>query len=239
LSFRADPWNISAVTDDDRILDGVRQHLRTEFNGAIRRPSMYGGEIAIRIYLRALDVAHGHDRASAEIKDLQPRGAFTSLGVPGAFAQIWPGLKRPYPRVTADTSDMAPSVYAEIGRHHGWLDLDRTLTPAEYGQLRRAAAPWCREDRTATDVLDTFGQPSIRIGSTGARWPKTFLYATAQPSEPCVSFHLWNGSAGSTPGAATAYPEPMLLAVRTEGGPFQDSFTHTPIGQALTMNLER
>jgi hypothetical protein len=224
------------VTDDERILDGVRRHLRTEFNGAIRRPGMYGGEIAIMIYLGALDVAHGYDRASAEIKDLQSRGAFTSLGVPGAFAAIWPGLKRPYPRVTAKTDHMAASVYAEIGRHNGWLDLDRTLAPVEYGQLRRAAAHLCREDRTATDVLDTFGQPSVRIGGTGASWPATFLYATGQLSYPCVSFHLWNGSASSTPGASTVYPEPMLLAARTEGGPFQDSFTHTPIGQALTVN---
>ncbi len=46
-------------------LDGVRAYLRSQFNGAVRRPGMYGGVIALHLYVdestrtvHVLDIDH-------------------------------------------------------------------------------------------------------------------------------------------------------------------------------------
>ena len=73
-------------------LETVRVYLREQYNSAVRRPGMFGGEIALQLYLGALDAAYGHRRAGAAIDCLQERGALNSLGVLGPFAAFWPGL---------------------------------------------------------------------------------------------------------------------------------------------------
>ena len=44
---------------------------------------MNGGEDTLMLLLEALEVAFGHDRASAEIDRLRSRGAWTSTGAAG------------------------------------------------------------------------------------------------------------------------------------------------------------
>ena len=211
-------------------LASVRAYLRGEFNRAVRWPGMYGGEMALVLYLGALEAAYGARHATGTRASLEQRGAFTSLGVGGAFRQFWPGLESSL-AVHAGISEMMASVYAETGRQQGWLDLDRALTRAEFDELTSAVPGWCQQDRTLTEVLAAFGPPSVR-GSSNARWPTTILYATDQPADPCLSFHLWNSFTSADGPSATEYPEPMLLAARREGGQFTRSFTLTPLGHA-------
>lgn len=64
----------SELSADAVALQNVRAYLRDEFNRAIRFPDMYGGETAANRYLYALEVAHGHDRAAAEMHGLRARG---------------------------------------------------------------------------------------------------------------------------------------------------------------------
>jgi hypothetical protein len=215
-------------------LASVRDYLRGQFNAAVRKPGMYGGEIALELYLDALAVACGGQRAYDTNAALQRRGAFNSLGVGGAFRQFWPGLESSHPAaVNAGVDGMAASVYAEIGRQRQWLDLDRALTGEDFADLISALPGWCRQDRTVSDVLAAFGPPSVSGGSN-TRYPTTLLYATARPADPCISFHLWNSFAKDGR-SATEYPEPMLLAARREGGPFAASFTLTPLGRDRTI----
>lgn len=222
------------LSADAVTLENVRAYLRDEFNRAIRFPDMYGGETAANLYLYALEVAHGHDRAAAEMHGLRARGAFNASGVPGAFQAVFPGLIASRPvALKAGIDDMTTSVYAEIGHHLNWLDLDRTLSSSEQETIEQSIRDWCALDRTASQVAQTFGRPSVHIGGSNRCWPETVLYAAAGPDGPCVSFHLWNSFTGTSPGASTEYPEPMLLAARTDGKPFQDSFIFTPIGQKL------
>jgi hypothetical protein len=177
------------VEDHDPVgptLDTVRAYLREQYNGAVRRPGMYGGEIALRLYLDALGAAYGHQRAAEAIEALQDRGAFNALGVLGPCAAFWPGLVLP-DRVAsrAHLDDMVASVYGEIGRQQGWLDLDRPLTSGEHRAMTRSIKTWCTHDRTHSEVLESFGPPSVRCGGVGSKWPKTLLYATEQLEDPC------------------------------------------------------
>jgi hypothetical protein len=226
------------LTTDSVTLAAVRAHLRASFNEAVRRPGMFGGEMAIRLYLDALDVAHGHERASAEIEQLRPRGAFSSVGVPGAFWRVLPGLEASHrAALNVSLDDMAASVYAEIGHHQGWLDLDRTLTDREMAAIEaKIRDGWCDADRTATQVSEAFGPASVHIGGSGRAWPRTLVYSAGGP---CLSLHLWNSFTDSGPHEdRTEYPEPMLIAVRREGQPFADTFVFTPVGQGLRLGEE-
>ncbi|GLW20537.1 hypothetical protein Mame01_05800 [Microbispora amethystogenes] len=47
-------------------LETVRAYLLAQANSALRRPSMHGGEIAVRLYLDAVAVACGTDRGGQE-----------------------------------------------------------------------------------------------------------------------------------------------------------------------------
>jgi hypothetical protein len=210
-------------------LETVRAYLRDQYNSAVRRPGMFGGEMALRLYIDALEAAYGHRYASDSIDSLQERGAFNALGVLGPFTAFWPGLTpsdRPTSRCHLD--DMVASVYAEVGHQQGWLDLDRPLTSQEHDEITRSIKTWCKQDRTSSEVLGSFGPPSVLCGGSGSKWPKTLVYATDHPDDPCISFHLWNSF---TDHQATEYPEPVVIAARREGGKFTTSFVLTPIGR--------
>jgi hypothetical protein len=227
------------MTTDSVTLAAVRAHLRASFNEAVRRPGMFGGEMTLRLYLDALDVAHGHERASAEIVGLRARGAFSPLGVPGAFRTVLPGLEASRPAaLNAGLDHLMASVYAEIGHHQGWLELDRTLTDRELATIEEKIRDgWCATDRTATQVTEAFGPPSVLIGGTGPAWPRTLVYSAAGS---CLSFHLWNSFTAIGPrDDRTEYPEPMLIAVRREGQPFAHTFLFTPIGEGLRSEKRR
>jgi hypothetical protein len=216
--------------------DEIRAYLRRMFNNALRSPGMHGGERALRLYLDALAFAYGHQDTSREIETLRKFGAFSSTGVQGAFAALLPGLEQSHPASLAGGLDtMAASVYAEIGRRQGWTDLDRELTPDEHATMSNVVSTWCLRDRSMSDLLAAFGSPSLLSGGTNPRYPKTLIYAGTAPEAPCLSFHVWNSFEGMYP--QTRYPEPMLLAVRREGGSFAGSFTFAPLGQRARRGL--
>ncbi|MER5327107.1 hypothetical protein ABT003_48240, partial [Streptosporangium roseum] len=87
------------------------------------------------------------------------------------------------------------------------------------------------QDRVLSEVLETFGPPSVLFGGNNPLYGKTLGYLTEQAKEPMLFFHLWNGT---DPGAESTWPpiygEPVLLAVRYGTGPFRDTFTFTPEG---------
>jgi hypothetical protein len=201
-------------------VEDMREYLLAELNSSLRRPEMYGGQVSHETYLDALGFLDSIPRfMHDEIGSLRSRGAFHSTGVRGAFEDIW----------GTAIEDMIASVYAEISRRHHWLRLDRTLSQDEYHEMLRIGRYWCEQDRNLSEVIEVFGSPSIRFGGSNPRFPKTLAYMTEQSEEPALSFHFWNRR---DPGRKEAdYVEPMLLAVRREGGRFADSFSFTPIGR--------
>jgi hypothetical protein len=214
----------------------IRAYLRRMFNNALRKPDMHGGEMALRLYLDALAFANGQPDTSRDIETLRKCGAFSSTGVQGAFRALLPGLESSH-KASLDTGldTMAASVYAEIGRRQGWTELDRALTPEEHAAMSQALGDWCTLDRSMSDLLEAFGSPSLLSGGSNPRYPKTLIYAGTSPEAPCLSFHVWNSFEGMYP--RTRYPEPMLLAVRREGGTFAGSFTFAPLGQQARRGL--
>ncbi|MFB4307324.1 hypothetical protein [Actinomadura sp. GTD37] len=198
----------------------IRDYLVDQLNLALRRPGMYGGETAIRMVLDHLEYAVRRDGAGLP-RWLEEHGAWTSRGVTGAFALVIPGHYE---------SGVA-SVYAEYARAQGWLKIDRTLTAAEYSSLAIEHRRWTAHDRSLSDVLETFGPPSIHLGGTNPLYGKTLSYTSGSPTDPMISFHLWNGT---EPDAESSWPplyrEPVLLAVRSSGQAFETSLAFTPEG---------
>ncbi|MDP9869846.1 MULTISPECIES: hypothetical protein [Streptosporangium] len=183
---------------------------------------MFGGEIALRLLLDHLAYAeHDEEAWAQELRVLESRGAFNSLGVTGAFKTVVPG----------DHEYGVASIYAEFARDRGWLDLDRTLTAEEYASIRQDVNAWAAQDRTLTEVHEAFGPPSVLFGGSNPLYGKTLAYTTERVTEPMICFHLWNGT---DPGTRSSWPpahnEPILLAVRCGRGPFKDTFTFTPQG---------
>ncbi len=207
------------------ILGEARQHHLSQVNGVMRRPGMYGrDEMAERLLLGAMAALDGSlARWRAECEGLRERGAFTATGVWGAYSNILP----------ADAlRDAVASVYAEIAHRLDWLQLDRALSTAEFRQLSTQIDEFVASDRTLSEVVETFGPPSVWIGGTNTFCPKTLAYTTVDPGDSLVCFHLWNVFANTAPGSSPrgVHPEPVVLAVRHRPGPFANSFSFTPEG---------
>jgi hypothetical protein len=186
---------------------------------------MYGrDEMAERLLLEAMAAVDGSlERWWAECDGLRDRDAFASTGVMGAYSNVLP----------ADAlRDATASVYAEIAHRLGWLELERALSEAEFQQLRRDVGDWVTQDRTLSEVIETFGPPSLWIGGTNPFFAKTLAYTTADPAQNLICFHLWNAFANIPAGIELqgVHPEPVVLAVRHRPGSFPDSFSFTPEG---------
>ncbi|MGH3297578.1 MAG: hypothetical protein ACRDP7_37865 [Trebonia sp.] len=202
----------------------IRDYLLRQLNSALRRPEMFGGEIALRLYCDAIAFADRGDQAWAEdLSALRSREAFTSTGVTGAVERVL-GHK---------AADVMASVYAEIARQHAWLTVDNDLPEADFHRIGNRLPAWCAQDRSHSEVVAEFGEPSMLIGGSNPRYPKTLAYATARTASPLIFFHLWNGT---QPGASSTWPrehpEPILLAARCGGVRFADGFIFTPAGSA-------
>ena len=109
----------------------LRAYLLTQFNQALRRLGMYGGEDALRLLADALAFADARQPEwNATVAALQTQGAANSAGVRGAFQRVWGDHG-------ASPSDAVASVYAEVALPQGWVTLDRTLDQREYDDLDR------------------------------------------------------------------------------------------------------
>ncbi|WP_435209168.1 DUF7710 domain-containing protein [Micromonospora sp. bgisy143] len=163
------------------------------------------------------------ERWHTELDELRARDAFTPTGVTGAYGHLLP----------ADAlREATASVYAEIAHRLGWLELDRALSEAEFQQLSVAIGDWVTRDRTLSDVIDTFGPPSLWIGGRNRSYPKTLAYTTAEPDRRLICFHLWNAvtDAGPERELRDVRIEPVVLAVRHRSDAFPASFSFTPEG---------
>ncbi|MEU5989250.1 hypothetical protein ABZ806_09750 [Spirillospora sp. NPDC047418] len=203
-----------------RLAVEIRDYLVDQLNLTLRRPGMYGGETAIRLVLDHLEYAERRDGAGLP-RLLEERGAWTSRGVTGAFALV----------ILGHYESGVASVYAEYARAQGWLKIDRVLTAAEYSSIATEHRRWTAQDRSLSDVLDAFGPPSIRFGGTNPLYGRTLSYTSGSPTDPMISFHLWNGT---EPDAESSWPplyrEPVLLAVRSSSQTFETSLAFTPEG---------
>ncbi|MEU8399607.1 hypothetical protein AB0C28_30865 [Nonomuraea sp. NPDC048892] len=200
----------------------IRAYLKDQLNQALRRPGMYGDEIALRLLFDHLAYAEHQDEEFAQaLRTLTSRGAFNGGGVTGAISTVLPD----------SSGHGVASIYAELAHDREWLQADRTLTPDEYADMRRTLVGWAAHDRTFTDVRELFGPPSLLIGGTNPYFGKTLAYLTSHAAAPIVFFHFWNGSDSQAEKTRPPiYDEPVLLAVRAGRGAFKDTFTFTPEG---------
>ncbi|MEV4482660.1 hypothetical protein [Micromonospora coxensis] len=194
----------------------MHAYLRARANDCLRRPGMYGGEVAHHLLFDALAFADGQqERWRVAHGGLRERGRSGSTGVGAVFLRLLPGEMR--------HDDAVASVYAELAHEFRWLDTDRVLNDDEYLDLVAALPSWVAEDRTASDVRDRFGPPSCLLGGNNPRCPKTLLYV-ASGADQVACFHLWNDW------SASAGEEPLLLVARLGGGRLDSSLRFTPEG---------
>ena len=201
--------------------DEIRDYLLDQLNRALRRPGMYGGELALRLYADALGFT---DQAEAQVRAwhqaLRERGEANAIGVSG------PALEA-LPRGCAE--HVTASVYAGLAHQLGWLRPDRVVSIDDFHTMTAGIAEWCRVDRTLHDVLDTYGQPSVQAGGTSPYHPRSLVYVCA--GEAPLALHLWN-EVDPRPGDETrsAFPEPVLLAYQGEGATGAGRYGYTPEG---------
>lgn len=135
-------------------LETVRAYLVAQANSALRRPGMYGGEIAVRLYLDAVAVACGTKQAWVEdLDDLRERGGFNAAGVTGALASLF----------GYGTEDAMASVYAALACSRTWLQLDHRMPADVYDELRNGIASTCRTGSSWSRLRERFGAPSILV----------------------------------------------------------------------------
>lgn len=201
----------------------IHDHLIDQLNLALRRPGMYGGEVAFRILIDHLLFVERQPEAWDQQKQRwEEQELWTPIGPGGAFQDVFPAQ--------GDCYEVA-SVYADFARLRGWLKPDRVLTAEDYESLTGRVRGWAAADRTWADVTAEFGPPSVLFGGNNPLYGKTLSYLAEDPQQSAVVFHLWNGS---EPGAEPWPPrhvQPLLLAVRFGGGSFLGSLTFTPEGE--------
>jgi hypothetical protein len=201
----------------------IHAHLIDQLNLTLRRPGMFGGEVALRVLIDHLLFAERQPEAWAELKqEWEEQGLWTSIGPAGAFQSVFPAQ--------ADCCEVA-SVYAEFARQRGWLKPDRVLTGEEYQALAGRVRRWAAVDRTWPDVTAEFGPPSVLFGGNNPLYGKTLGYLTEDPQQPMVVFHLWNGGEPGAESWPPQHEQPLLLAVRFRGDSFRGSLTFTPEGE--------
>lgn len=199
--------------DEESTLAEARRHHRAQVNSVLRRPGIFGrDEMVERLVLEAMAAVDGSlARWWAECDGLRNRRAFTATGVHGAYGAVLPAEA---------VRDAVTSMYAEIAHRCGWLDLDRTLSTADHRRMAEDIGGWVTRDRTLSELVDTFGPPSLWIGSTSSLHPKTLAYATDSRDDALICIHLSNAGA-----------ESVVLAARHLPGEFPDSFSFTPEGR--------
>jgi len=219
----------TSETGVSRTADDIRDYLIRQLNSALRRPGMFGAEPALRLYFDALAFTDRGEQAWAgDLSALRSREAFISTGVSGAVERV----------LGHRAEDVMASVYADIARQRAWLTVDKTLAEAAYGRIRNRLPAWCAKDRTHSEVIAEFGDPSMLIGGSNRLYPKTLVYAAADADSPLIFFHLWNGRrADAAANAPREHPQPILLAARYGGARFIDGFIFTPAGSARRAEL--
>ncbi|MGW7679563.1 hypothetical protein ACWGID_02405 [Kribbella sp. NPDC054772] len=181
-------------------VEQIQQHFIEGLSNAIRRPGMHGGELGLDYMLdRVVYVTETGDRRTWR-GALEAAGAWSSIGVTGMVQTVLPG----------DRTGAVASVYADYAHQHGWLSLDRTLSEAEYGDLRGQLTEYCASDRSWTDVLAQLGEPSVQIGGVVKE-----AIGYGRPGEAIVWFHVASDQA--------------VLAARC-GVPLVESMRFTPEG---------
>lgn len=214
---------MSASSDRAPGLEEIREYHLERLNQALRRPSMWGQETTIRLFMDEVAFVSGMGELwKQDLDELRQRGAFTAAAVSGAFAANLPSYR--------DHGAAVASVYAEIAWRRGWLAVDRCLPDDEYGRLCAAGDRWSGRDYRLDEIEAELGPPSVLIGGGNPRYAKTLAYAPTARDRGLICLHFastydWN--------APRSQPEPpVLAAVRYGAGAFVDSFIFTPAGAA-------
>jgi hypothetical protein len=191
---------------------------------------MWGRELTIRLFMDAVAFVNGMgDLWEQAQDDLRTRGAFTALGVQGAFRAVLPSYR--------DDGAAVASVYAEIAWRLGWLVVDRALADDEHEQLSAQTDRWSGRNYQLDEIQAEFGPPSVLFGGSGPHCAKTLAYAAASRARGLVCLHFaspydWN--------APQPRPEaqPVLVAVRHGSGAFVDAFAFTAAGEVYRRDSE-
>lgn len=218
--IRRDP-SVNADARSRPDLDAVRRYHWTRLNDALRRPQVWGNELAITLFMDAMAFVDGLDEAwRQEQEQLKARGAAGPTGVPPRFAAILPGYH--------DEGAVA-SVYGDIAWRLGWLTADRTLPSDGHRRLHDGTVAWSERNRNLDQAVTEFGPPSVWFGGTNARYSKTLAYAADDRHLGLVHLHFASTYDWNAPQPQPESP-PVLVAVRHGDGAFSKTFTFTPAG---------
>ena len=152
-----------------RTAEEIREHLIEQLNGMLKRPGMYGGWVAAMTVMWNLGYIDGLDEVHVHVVDSNAR-------MPTRLVSE---------RIPDPREDVYHSLFLPEIHRRGWFRPSRFLTADEHADLVAALDLWISHDRTRTDVIEMFGQPSWAHGGWQGS-PRVMVYAAANPSKPMV-----------------------------------------------------
>ena len=80
---------MTSDAEASRTAGDIRDYLLQQLNFALRRPGMFGAEMALRLYCDAIAfIDRGELQLAEDLRALQSREAFVSTGVTGAVERV-------------------------------------------------------------------------------------------------------------------------------------------------------
>jgi hypothetical protein len=123
-----------------RSVTGVRAHFIERLNLALLRAGLYGGELALGIFMDDLAWIDGRDDRVADV--MKAWGTWSPVGVRGWLARLFGDRPSRHDVAAAFT-------YADLACHWSYLRPQRTLTVQEYARLRGEAREWTATGTTS------------------------------------------------------------------------------------------
>ena len=214
----------------------IREMLLKRLHLCLRVPNMCGGELGLlnlMEYLTFIDERENEWRLHRNA--LSESNAFRSTGLHGGFCSATGQVKR---------EEIQPaSVYALIAYQMGYLtsghkfDVTRVLSSHEFDSMLTAFdKQFFASELTNHDVIETFGEPSLRWG-TNDNYPCVLLYFDdGSPIRFCY-FDCWADFYTDVSGCRVPKkygPKPILRNIRLPAEKFVDQFRFTDFGRQLS-----
>lgn len=218
----------------------IRLKLIHDLQGCLKRPGMYGGEIAIMTLLGHLSFIDERESDwDKSLEDLRSIGAFRSTGVSGGFESIT--------KQTCPGDSSAASVYALTAFHMGYLsingkfNIERVLTKAEFDDLAGSLTDeFYSSQITNEDIQQLFGVPSLRWG-TNDFYPCIYLYLDDSTQTRFCYFDCWANLTSDPETNITSGrygPKPILRNTRLPAETFKEQFRFTQFGDNLVSSVD-
>jgi hypothetical protein len=194
----------------------IHDRIRFQLRESLRRPRMWHPETqdqAVAWFAQLQMLAWIDERDGAVARE-RGRPVAGGRALPDEVDGVAAALRKALPDEPGVVWEAA-SVWAEIAWRLGYLELERSMQPAELTSLLGGVHDfWLRRDHTSTSLLAELGPPALLIGGLALEDRPTagvLCYASLDRQGPWVCFDFVDDE-----------PHPLLRSVRRSDRPLDD-----------------